>query len=811
MRPPSPDPDPAKPDAAAVPPLSFAFAARLAERYGGAPTDAAPRASEAPPTPSDRYLLRDEVAHGGMGAVYEVWDRDLDRVLAMKVMRTAATDSARSPSAEIALLRRFIREAKITGQLDHPGVVPIHELGFDGAQRPFFTMKLVDGRELGEIFQLARARHEGWQLARALEVLIRVTDTVAYAHARGVVHRDLKPANVLVGEYGEVYVMDWGLAKVLGVATPDEVSAEDVADSNEEALTLSGSVLGTPSYMSPEQAQGKSELVSPATDVYALGALLYLLLSGRAPYSDLIAETETTARAREIVEHVRRGPPTVLATLAPEAPPELVEVCERAMARESTNRYLSAADLASKLRDYLAAQQQAALDANENRKIAARARAFSDFLLQMFQVANPSEEKSKNMTVHELIERGLEKLKREPPGGPDVQAMLLTAFGNIYRSLGHHDDACRVLAAAVDERRGLAVRDDAELATAIDALAAAHCSLGEFSRAEPLYREALAVRERGLGAEHPEVAETCNNLGAMLLHRGDFAGAEPLLRRALDIARRVTGERSLATARYTNDLGFLMRHLGRYGEAEAYYLSALEVRRELLGDDSVQVAVTLNNLGLVLVSLERYGEAEARLREALALRLRLVGDEHPEHATDLNSLAFLYSHLKRYDEAEVLFRRALELRSRLLGPDAPPVANCHNNLATVLRETGRCEESAQHLEAALRIFELAYGRVHASCAHVYRGLSQLREQAGDLVRAEELLKQAIAIEHEALPTGHPKRVESLIGLSRLRLRAKDARGARAAADDAARECSLSANPTDARRREIAELLAACGP
>jgi serine/threonine protein kinase/formylglycine-generating enzyme required for sulfatase activity len=307
-----------------------------------------------------RYRVDAEIDSGGQGAIYRVWDRELDRPLAMKVVLSQGEGSPRGSgrSRDTRALARFVDEARITGQLDHPGIVPVHELGIDSDGRVFFTMRLVKGRHLGQVFELARRGAEGWNQTRVLSVLLRVCEAVSYAHARQVIHRDLKPSNVMVGRFGEVYVMDWGLGRKLGAkggegAPPpgSETQVEPVRDGESSVLrTEFGRLMGTPNYMPPEQALGDPALLTPKVDVYALGAMLYQLLSGAPPYQ---RAEDPPGGARRIWERLVEGPPPDLESLAPGAAPELLAICRRAMARDAAQRFASVEDLADDLRGFL--------------------------------------------------------------------------------------------------------------------------------------------------------------------------------------------------------------------------------------------------------------------------------------------------------------------------------------------------------------------------------------------------------------------------------------------------------------------------
>jgi formylglycine-generating enzyme required for sulfatase activity/tRNA A-37 threonylcarbamoyl transferase component Bud32 len=297
-----------------------------------------------------RFDVEDCVGEGGMGIVLRVHDPDLNRTLALKRMKPPRV-GAELPHESARRVARFLDEAQVTGQLDHPGIIPVHELGLDPFGQPYFTMKLVRGKTLKEILPLARENLDGWNATRALGVLLRMCEAMTYAHAHGVVHRDLKPANVMIGRFGEVYVMDWGLARVFGAE--DQTEFHDLrhgsSPDGSPLITEDGEVFGTPAYMSPEQATGHPDAIGPQSDVYAIGAILYEMLAGSAPFTYQRSPTNN----RQVLERLRNGPPTALEEVARHAPAELVAICRCAMERDPDRRYASMEELADDLRAYL--------------------------------------------------------------------------------------------------------------------------------------------------------------------------------------------------------------------------------------------------------------------------------------------------------------------------------------------------------------------------------------------------------------------------------------------------------------------------
>ncbi|MBA2538895.1 MAG: serine/threonine protein kinase, partial [Deltaproteobacteria bacterium] len=283
------------------------------------------------------YTMLGEFARGGLGRIVRARDKRTGRLVAIKEMLGSSSDIA----------KRFMREALLTANLQHPAIVPVYELGKWANDEPFYAMKLVDGSSFEDV--LAKAKTLEQRLA-LLPTLVAVADALAYAHAEKIIHRDLKPANVLVGKFGETVVIDWGLAKRLTDVEDDDAFAPTVTPLPTQAAegqTLAGSVMGTPAYMPPEQARGDD--LDPRADVYALGAILYHLLSGAAPYTTLRPKT-----VGELLRLVDSGPPPRLE--ADTAPADLIAIVDKAMARDPADRYPTAKELAEDLRRFTTGQ-----------------------------------------------------------------------------------------------------------------------------------------------------------------------------------------------------------------------------------------------------------------------------------------------------------------------------------------------------------------------------------------------------------------------------------------------------------------------
>ncbi|MFT5287242.1 MAG: tRNA A-37 threonylcarbamoyl transferase component Bud32/tetratricopeptide (TPR) repeat protein [Planctomycetota bacterium] len=532
---------------------------------------------------SSRYELKGEIARGGMGAIIKVWDKSLRRTLAMKVALSGRglKNSVGEAELDDRALSRFLDEAYITGQLDHPGIVPVYELGVGDDQNVYFTMRLVKGRTLGEIFNLAANGREGWTQSRAFGVLLKVCEAMAYAHSKNVIHRDLKPANIMVGRFGEVYVMDWGLARLLGKDDKRDLrvrvdqsgaiqsSRQELHDDSPDSplLTMDGDVVGTPVYMSPEQANGIIGAMGPHSDVYAVGAMLYQLLAGERPY---LANGETVNNF-EVWKRVQNGPPTSLHTLAPKASAEISSICEKAMARDPKQRYPDMSALALDLSAYVEGRVVGAHEAgalaeakkwiqrnkalassvaiaigllvlglaasiwlrgvaienaklaelnaeertaqvrisNESRVEARRqadiAVAISEFFnTDLLGAVDPDRSRNSEVSLRAVVDQASQRIEGKFIDQPAVEGQLRQTLGVLYRKLGALDESIHHLDRALKLRESVYSGESAEVAETLFELASVWGNgKSDYAKGQEYARRSRDLRAKLLGADDP--------------------------------------------------------------------------------------------------------------------------------------------------------------------------------------------------------------------------------------------------------------------------------------------------------------------
>jgi tetratricopeptide (TPR) repeat protein len=731
----------------------------------------------------DRLQILGEVGRGGMGAVQRVWDEDLQRPLAMKVMLERATEPASGRDATASLaLARFLAEAQVTGQLDHPGVVPVHQLGVTAEGQVFFTMRLVEGWDLEQVFRWVRAGKDGWSRTRVLGILLKACEAVSYAHSKGVIHRDLKPANVMVGRFGETYVMDWGLARVPGDEELHDLSPPDSASRQSwpEWATRAGSVLGTPAYMSPEQALGRVQELGPRSDVYALGAMVYDLLAGHPPYLEPGAKLD----GRQVLQRVRGGSPTPLDSFAG-IPAELAAIGSKAMARHAEDRYADTQAMAEDLRAFLESRVVRAYETGalaEFRKWVARNRltaaSFALVLLVMFlglagigvvQVRARREVE----VAHAATAQQRDRADARAESLSQLVALLTQAFEQENPFLlrldaepgGRQGESVTVkevmdqTAANLEDQLG---EDPAIRAHFRVVIGEVYSGLGLFQEAEALLREALDFLVSSQGPDGREALDASLRLGTVLQHLGKFEAAESYLQSALEQWQLQFGEVS-STAGIWNRLGMLYVAQSRLEAAEQAFSRAWQIDQKTGYQFRVGL---LNNLATVAFRSGRLDAAEEYYRQSLESAAGAASD-HPSLLRVQTNLAHLYFEQRRFEEAEPVFARTLRILRDKLGAEHPETLQACLNLSNVHQARGEERKALALLEEIHERLRDQFGEEHPRTLACKSNLGLFYLRTSDYPKAKEVLTSALERSRRALPRRDPVTMAMLYHLAQV--------------------------------------------
>jgi serine/threonine protein kinase/tetratricopeptide (TPR) repeat protein len=703
------------------------------------------------------YKLLQKIGEGGMGAVWLAEQIEpVRRQVALKVIKQGM-DSGQ-------VLARFEAERQALALMDHPNIARVLDAGATPTGRPYFVMELVKGTSLTRFCDDQRL-----SIRDRLRLFIPVCQAVQHAHQKGIIHRDLKPSNILVALYdGKPVpkVIDFGVAKATGARLTERT-----------LFTELGAIVGTLEYMSPEQAELNQLDIDTRSDIYSLGVVLYELLTGSTP---LTRETLRQGAFDEILRRIREEEPPRPSTRLSESKAQLPAISAqrqlqpeqltsllrgdldwivmKTLEKDRARRYETANGVAMDLQRHLSDEPVAARPPSAAYRLQKTMRrhklafvaggAVALSLVIGFAVALWLflAEKRAERVQAQLRQQAEAESAKSRQVAQFLKDMLKGVGPSV--ALGRDTAMLREISDRTVERLGkdLAAQPllEAELRATIGQV---YWALGDNAKAEPMHREALAVRRRLLGEQHPDVAQSMNDLGKVLWSAGKMPEAEKLHRQALALRRKLGAD--AATAESLNNLALVLYSLGRAAEAEALGREAVQLRRKLFGPDHPDLAESLGGLAAVLWGQGKLPEAETAYREALAAQRKSLGHEHPDIATSLNNLGTVLWSQGKLAESETLQREALAMYRKLFGNEHPEVATSLNNLALVLWRQGKLEDSEPMFREALTLKRKLLGD-HQDVASLLNNLAFVLWKKGQLTEAESLNREALAMRKQVL-------------------------------------------------------------
>ena len=720
------------------------------------------------------YHLLEKIGEGGMG---EVWvaeqHKPIHRRVALKLIK-AGMDTRQ-------VIARFESERQALALMDHPAIAKVFDAGETDDGRPYFVMEHVQGIPI-----TAYCDQNRLTTADRLALFRHVCEGVQHAHQKAIIHRDLKPSNILVAIQDGAAVpkiIDFGVAKATAQALTERTM-----------YTEMGMLIGTPEYMSPEQAEMSGQNVDTRTDVYSLGAILYELLVGALPFDPKeLRRAGFDEIRRKIREEDPPKPSTRLSTMGEASTlqavnrrterPALIRqirgdldwITMKALEKDRTRRYGSPSDLAADIERYLHHQPVVArppstlykarkfvrrhtfgvavagtiaallvafsvTTALQARRIARErdranqeaeaSRQVSDFLTGLFKVSNPSEARGNSITAREILDKGADKIAKDLEGQPVVQGKLMSTMGTVYESLGL------------------------------------------FSAAQALLEKSLDIRTKALGADHPDVLSTLSEMGTVMWRKGDFEKAKAFMEQALAGRERRFGPESVEAAASLHNLGNLNWSWGKYDEARRLLERSLAIREKALGAENADVATTLNSLGAIAYKEGDFKKAGEIWERTLAIREKALGPDHPNLAQTLNNLAIIYTYAGEPKKAVPLLQRVVRIQEKVLGPEHPDLASGLMNLGDAVSRTGTLAEAKPYYARAVSIMEAASPE-NPELGRFLDRLGSVLVQENDVKAARAIYERSLTLRTKVLGPKNPDVGESLAGLAACSLRERD--------------------------------------
>jgi eukaryotic-like serine/threonine-protein kinase len=787
--------------------------------------DAAPiTASSATPAPPGDwptiagYELTAEIARGGMGRVFAGRELALDREIAVKTLLPGA-------DAE-----RFVTESKITARLPHPGIPPVHALGTLADGSRYLAMKLIRGRTLADL--LKERQSPGEDLPRWVQVFEQIAQAVGFAHAQGIIHRDLKPANVMVGAFGEVQVMDWGLAKMVrgqesGVGSQESNAKpqDERSDSWGSHATQSGTILGTPGFMSPEQARG--EAVDARADVFALGAILTVILTGKPPFigktkeelidqaaanalTDALTRLDACGADKELIALAK----LCLATAVPDRPADARLIAEQVAAYragvESRLRQAENERAAALVREAESRKRRRQFAISAGIITAVLVAGISGTSYGMWSASHQAYEKdqaliregdalkkekdradseAKAVVAEKLAnEKEREATKKEREATKKERAATAVAVGrlaefqkanalmeSIFTDIDPRleekggplviEQLTKRLLDTADKLDEEAISDPITVARLQSFLGTTLGNLGNPARALALHKKALATREKLLGLDNADTLLSMSNVANAYHNLGQRDVALPLYLETHKLMKDKLGPDHNFTLISANNLASGYQAAGKLDLALPLFEETFERRVAKHGREHPDTFTSMSNLAVCYRAAGKLDLALPLYKETFSLMKARLGPEHADTLNSMNNLATAYQDAGKLGLALPLYEEAFNLRKRKLGPDHPNTLGSMNNLAYAYRNAGRLDLALPLYTETLRLMKAKVGPEHPDTFVSMNNLATAYREAGKLNLAVPLFEETLKLRVAKLGPDHPDTLDSINNLA----------------------------------------------
>ena len=754
-----------------------------------------------------RYRLLQKIGEGGMGEVWLAEQKEpVRRRVALKLVKAGMNTRE--------VMARFESERQALALMDHPAIAKVFDAGATPQGVPYFVMEYVAGVPI-----TAYCDQHRLTTRERLQLFIHVCEGVQHAHQKAIIHRDLKPSNILVTEVDGrpvPKIIDFGVAKAL----TQRLTAESM-------FTRLGAIVGTPQYMSPEQANSSGEDIDTRTDVYSLGVVLYELLAGVPPLElRKVAFEEFLRRLREeeppkpstrirtqdsaASTEVARKRQTEPLILSRQIRGDLDSIALKALEKDRSHRYGSPSDLAADIGRHLRNEPVLAVPpsaAYRARKLARRyraalataaalmlvlmaaagitirqsiranseaavAQAVNDFLqndlLAQASAANQSGPRTKpdpDLKVRTALDRAAQRIAGKFDGQPEVEAAIRDTIGLTYMDLGLYPEARKQLERALELHRRVIGTENSTTLRTMSRIGSAAVLQGKYPEADVLLNQALTVQRRLLGGDHPDTLASLNNLATSYTGEGKYPQAGEIYKQVLEIRRRVSGPEHPETLKTMHDLAAIYNDEGKYGEAEELGRKTLEIRRRVLGPEHPSTLATMGNLAKNYYDQRKYAQAEELFRQTLEIRRHVSGPEHPSTLLDMQNLAVLYATQGKCAQAETLTRQLLETRRRVLGPEHSSTLYSAGNLAAFYSCEGKWAEATDLFAGTLEICRRVLGVEHPLTLSTLADFASMYQRQGKPALAETYSAQALAGRRHILGSEHPATMASAADLA----------------------------------------------